>query len=269
MKRRTGFAAGLLGLIVAIGFPAVAHAGPVGPAGNCLYATNNGSLVSGGSYEQQGNGNFGVTTTAPFWSVIAGYGGQGENSDVALHGAPWSTCNLYKSSAAANPIADWVAFDNNSGRLPIGGYTAQFSQAAEFFPQFVAGNRALLTGSPTTDQSIGYDPSPWTVDVRDVLLSGGHSYSFRVTGGFSSIYLVRSLANDSTTWSMTRDNATHRLELPLTNPNAPSQTDVTDISRTGTLTLHDTNVNAWYGFIVVRNAFWGVPVSVRVSTTTP
>ena len=246
--------------------PAVAsvHGGPP----TCYYEVNQGTLASGPSQFAQGR-TYGLTTTGAYWSIVGGFGQQMADVDVTLHNAPYSTCNALGTSAEANPVADWIAFDNNTGRLPIGDYTSKFFPVGGQL-QFIAGSQTLSTDTPNIDQPLGYNTNTfWTLDIRDVYLTGGHNYSFRVTGGFSSIYLVRSQTNDSTTWTKTRATANARLELPLTNPNAPFGTDVTDISRTGTLTLHDTNVNQWFGFIVVRNAFWGVPVSVRVTTTTP
>ena len=90
--------------------------------------------------------------------------------DTHLHDGPATACNTLDTSTNSNPLkSTWVAFDNNSGRLPIGPYGVGYD-GGKYINQFVAGTRTLATTTPSVDQPIAAGWAYWIVDIRDVYL---------------------------------------------------------------------------------------------------
>lgn len=213
---------------------------------------------------------FGVTTDQPYWSVVATHGSQGYNSDLGFYRPPARWCHPLATSAEDYANTDWVAIDNNPGRYPTGSYLARVVGAGEvpkYLVQFVAGHDSLATGEPTTEQPVGLSTGPWNpgvndwiVDIRDVWLNLGGTYTFTVTGGLDAMYLLRSDQSDTTTWTRNRTSAEAVLQVP------PSASDMPDQPRQGSLTVHPTQ-SGWYGALFVRNGWWGPPVTVRVAAS--
>ncbi|MCI0686893.1 MAG: hypothetical protein L0Y54_06615, partial [Sporichthyaceae bacterium] len=186
---------------------------------------------------------------------------QGYDSDIRL--LDNAGCSLRSSRMGSFTPTDWVAFDNNAGRLPPGPYIGEVighpgnTSPIRYMVQFVQGQRTLSTSTPYTDQPIGASYSAWMVDIRDVYLSVGTTYTFTVTGGLSAVYVLGSATGDPTSWAQTPATAGASLLLPGTN---------LDIPQTGSLSMHPPNAG-WYAALFVRNGWWGAPVTVRVSTS--
>ena len=256
------------GLVLVPALPAAAL-----PArGICVAQPDNGPMASGTAFILPVTGFYDVAPTGPYWSIIATRGSQGARPDAALYKAPPTTCNQLDVSADSDPgDADWVAFDNNTGRLPVQPYSADFFTQGKFMAQFVAGSKTLSTSDPGVKQPIGLggtnssDPSKyWIADIRDVYLTGGTTYTIKVVGGFSGLYLLHSRTNDSTTWTYTHATASAELELPKQTATIPF-VDVLMQNRTATLTFKDVNIDAWYGLVVARDGWWGNAVTVQIS----
>jgi hypothetical protein len=208
-----------------------------------------------------------IETVAPNWSVVATRGSQGGDPDVDLLSAPDACIVLGSSNEQGPGTADWVAFDNNLGRLPIGSYVSQvydhqpYSGVTKQVTQFVAGSQVLLTGDPTADQPVGFGASPgdtanaWIVDIRDVYLRAGTSYTFTVNGGLDAMYVLQSSATDASTWSRTRSTAAASVQLSRPDSDQPG---------TGSLEYRPAE-SGWHGALFVRDAWWGPAVTVRVS----
>jgi hypothetical protein len=243
-----------------------------GPPPVCLSYPSSATLASGPEAQWPSAGYYDITPHGPYWSVVAGRGSQLGNTDVGLYGHPATACNQYTNSADAEwTHTDWIAFDNNAGRLPVATYTARFytSPGSDFY-QFVAGSKRLSTSEPTVDQPMGLGQclvgncpagTEWLVDVRDVWLSAGSTYTFKIKGGFNAAYILHSNTAKSDTWTRTKATANPSVILPDTDPNVPQ--GVTTIVRTASLTFHPA-VSAWFGFLVVRNLGIGKAVTVKV-----
>jgi hypothetical protein len=233
-------------------------------AGICTPLHIDSVLAAGPANEAGGTKNRTVTPTGDFWSFIGTRRSQGGATNLYFYD-PNSSCSLLNSSTDPNTDhTDWVAFNTNEGRLPIQPAVAAF-QDGQDYEQFVAGHKVWLTSEPTVDQTVGYPSDVWIGDIGDVWMTGGSSYSFRVTGGFSAIYVLRSKPTDSTTFTKTAATANSKLVMPV-------PTDGTDPllkNRTGTLTIHDTNIDDWFAVLIVRDGWWGNPVTMRASVTTP
>jgi hypothetical protein len=208
-----------------------------------------------------------IETVAPFWSVVATRGSQGGDPDVDLLSAP-AACTVLGSSDEQGPgTADWVAFDNNPGRLPIGPYMAQvydhqpYSGVTKHVTQFVAGSQVLSTADPTADQPVGFGASTggtvddWIVDIRDIYLTAGTSYTFTLNGGLDAMYVLQSSATDPSTWSGRRSTAAASVQLSRPDSNQPGTTSLE----------YRPAASGWYGALFVRDAWWGPAVTVRVS----
>jgi hypothetical protein len=245
-----------------------ASAAPARPYISCLPYPSSGTMASGPAAQYPSAGTFDMTPTGHYWSVVAARGSQLGNVDIALHDSPANLCNEYTRSDDANAgHADWIAFDNNSGRLPVTTYGARFytSPGSDYY-QFVAGNAVLSTTQPTLDQPMGLGgTTAWIADVHDVWLVDASTYTFTVTGGFSAVYLLRSSSAEPDTWTRTKTTANPSVVLPDSDPSAPPG-GVLDMVRTGTLTFHP-QTSKWFGLLVVRNGWWGKAVSVRVSVS--
>jgi hypothetical protein len=269
-RTRTGLVAGLVVLSATAALVVAPATGASAGLINCIPYPVTGTLASGAATESgpEGAAYWDVNTQHLYWSVIATRGSQGSHPDAALYGSPPSPCSFLDSSTDPDlGHSDWVAFDNNSGRLPVGTYTGRFYNAGQYYRQFVAGGSVLYTDEPTVDQPMGLGgTTSWIADVHDVYLSDGVTYHFTVTGGFNGIYLLHSKPSDSTTWTRTKSTVNLKLVLPDTDPNQPPG-GVTDMVRTGTLNAHVVGTSDWFGLLVVRNAWWGKPVTVRVSTS--
>jgi len=234
--------------------------------GNCVDEASAGPLPSGPS-SPGWQGIHDVSPTGPYWSIVAGRGAQGSNVGVALYHSPFNTCGgLDQSAFIDDRYADWVALDNNAGRLPVQAYAADFF--ADSGPgQFLAGSKTLSTTEPGVKQSIGWgSDQTWIADIRDVHLTGGTTYTIKVVGGFSGLYLLHSKTNDPSTWTYNPTTASAKLELPKQTNTTPF-VDVLTKDRTATLTFKDVNIDAWYGLVVARDGWWGNAVTVQISAT--
>jgi hypothetical protein len=206
---------------------------------------------------------YGIQAHYSYWSVIATRGSQGYDADIKLLPSSAGMCESLATSVTGDFIpTDWVAFDANSGRLPAGTYIANVidhpvnTSPVKFDVQFVDGHKTLSTTAPLTDQAIGTGYTDWLVDIRDVWLNAGSSYTFKVTGSLNAMYLLGSDPAYNNTWTQTMYTASPSLAWPGTDPTAPE---------TGTVIVHPTQ-SAWYGALFVRNGWWGSAVTVRVST---
>ena len=258
----------LLGVAVATAAIVLVSAPTPAQAAMCISVPISGTITSGpsGTNPDWGDEYFGATTTYHYWSIVGARGSQGATVSTSLLSSP-SLCSILETTDSDAAASRWVAFDNNVGRLPIGSYDAGF-QGGKYIKQFVAGSRTLSTSSPTTDQSVGYgagvNDNSWIVDIRDVYLTAGHTYTFIVTGGFSGLYLLHSDSDDASTWTAKKATAWAKVTLPDDDPNAPPGHSGEDIVRTATLTVHPI-VSDWYGAVFSRNGWWGPAVTVRVS----
>jgi len=234
------------------------------PIGLCQPITPEVSLPDDGAELQWADQVYGVQTNYLYWSVVATRGSQGYNPDLALNPSPANLCNIMGASLNGQfSPTDWVAWDNNGGRYRTGPYvTSIFGHAGnaphvqKYMVQFVRGSQTLTTASPLTEQPVGRT-GDWVVDIRDILLYPGVTYTFTVTGGVSAVYLLRSDTADSATWAQTGDASTPSLVMPGTD---------LDVPQTATFTVTPTQAS-WYGALFVRNGWWGVPTTVRISTS--
>ncbi|BCJ74513.1 hypothetical protein CS0771_40570 [Catellatospora sp. IY07-71] len=253
VSRLAAACAALVATTLAAGPPA-ASAGPL----PCLAPTS-ATLNDEGAVLKWQLATYRVTTRSNFWSVVATRGSQGWDSDIALFGP--DGCLLGESRQGDFIPADWVAFDNNSGRLPVGAYATRVlshsgnTNPVKYNVQFVAGGRTLSTSTPAVDQPIGASYLDWTVDIRDVYLSNTATYTFTATGGFSSLHLLGSSATDPATWARTRGTAVASASTPFYDLDRP---------QTVTLTFRPAQ-SGWYGALFVRDGWWGAPVTVRVA----
>jgi len=212
---------------------------------------------------------YGVQTNNAYWSVVATRGSQGYDTDLNLHGSPANRCNkLGTSLDGSDAPTDWVAWDNNGGRYPIGPYVADIFEHAggppqilqpKYLAQFVRGSQTLSTISPLTWQPVGHPPQ-WIVDIRDVLLYAGTTYTFTVIGGVSGVYLLHSDTANSATWAQGRNTSTPFLYW------SPNLADFFTVSHYGTFTVTPTQTS-WYGALFVCDGWWGVPTSVNISAS--
>jgi len=240
--------------------PATAAPAAAIPPIPCPTAPTGPDLLDSGPMLMWSLSAYRVVTRNNYWSVVATRGSQGYDPDIQLFDGV-SQCMLGKSNQEGMPPTDWVAFDNNSGRLPVGTYPTRVvgrftnTSPVKYQVQFVQGQRTLATSTPTVSQPIGDAYGDWVVDIRDVYLSAGSTYTFTVTGGLSAMHLLSSTATPAT-WVKTPTTVGPSLVLP--NPDL-------NVVQTGTLT-HTATQSGWYGALFVRNGWWGAPVSVRVST---
>jgi hypothetical protein len=164
----------------------------------------------------QVSATYGPQTTRPYWSVVATVGHLGGQSDLTVYGPNDA---LVGASAAGFGIVDWVAIDNNSGRLPVGAYTVDVSAATDggrpttHLVQFVSGGAMLTPGQPET--AIGYANGPWLVDVRDVYLGAGQTMNLKVRGldNLTAVHVLRS-TDSPASWAPTRSDTASSVDLP-------------------------------------------------------
>ena len=209
---------------------------------------------------------FDVAAPHPYWSIVAARGSQGSTVETQLHDGPPTACNAIDTSSNSNAYrSTWVAFDSNGGRFPTGAYSVRYD-GGKYIAQFVAGSRSLATNTPSTDQPIASGWANWIVDVRDVYLYAGTTYTFTVTGGFDGLYLLHSDASTPSTWTGRKSTAWASATLPYDDPNeGPGQIGA-ELVRTTTLTVHPTS-SGWYGAVVSRDSWWGAGVTIRVATS--
>ncbi|MEU8003851.1 hypothetical protein AB0B66_22065 [Catellatospora sp. NPDC049111] len=250
--RRWGRFAGIAALA---GLLVSAAAGPVGAAGPgpiCLAPTGE-DLPDTGPVLKWSLSSYRVTTVSSYWSVVAVRGSQGYNPDLVLHDQ--AKCVLAAGEDGSANRVDWIAFDNNSGRLPIGAYPARVyghpgnTSPVKYQVQFVRG-WATLSTTATYFQPVGTTSSDWVVDIRDVHLTAGTTYLFTVNGGVTSMHLLGS-TGESATWSKTATTADRTVDIELPGPLYGGFT--VTAPRTG-----------WYGLLFVRDSVLNVPVAVQI-----
>jgi hypothetical protein len=97
----------------------------------------------------------------------------------------------------------------------------------------------------------------WLIDVRDISLQAGLTYSFQVTGGQGmQVHLLSSTATSST-WAQSASTSTARLTLAGDDPSR---------SATGAFTVRPTTTGR-YGVLFVRTIWAGPSTWVRVSSS--
>jgi hypothetical protein len=243
-------------LLLALAVPAAAA--PARGPRPCLAPTST-DLLDEGAVLKLNLSMFRTTTAHSYWSVVATRGSQGYDSDIAQYDP--SSCLLAGSALGGFSLADWVAFDNNASRLPVGTNATRFighagnTSPVKYYAQFVQGDQTLST-TASVFQPIGAGYGSWIVDIRDVYLSAGTPYTFTVTGGLSYLHVLGSSAGIPGSWSKTAATA----DFSLTLPGADLYT-----AQTGALTVTPAQ-SGWYGALFVRNGWWGAPVSVRITS---
>ncbi|MBV1852764.1 hypothetical protein [Catellatospora tritici] len=241
-----------------LAFSAPASAVPTRGPLPCLAPTSS-DLLDEGAVLKSSLGTYRITTAHSYWSVVATRGSQGYDSDIVLHDP--TSCPLNSSTLGGFSPADWVAFDNNAGRLPIGTYATRVNghpgntSPVKYLVQFVQGDQTLST-TTTAFQPVGTGYGDWIVDIRDVYLSAGTPYTFTVSGGLSALYVLGSSAGAPGGWSKTAATADFSLTLPGTDLYTP---------QTGTLAVTPAQ-SGWYAALFVRNGWWGAPVSARITS---
>jgi hypothetical protein len=265
---------GVLATAVVVVTTGMTAAASVTPSATCTPVDVQATLLSGPVDWTVNPGftspaGYGVDTTGPYWSVVATRGSQGGDPDLSLYSAP-DTCALLGSDHHSGGIAaDWVAFDNNAGRLPIGHFVTQvydhqpYNGVTKHVTQFVTGDHVLSTTDGNADQSVGYGASDgaanaWIVDIKDVFLTAGTLYTFTVDGGLDNVFLLQSSTTDASTWRRTSATAVASAAVPRID---------LDHSGHGTLEYRPT-VTDYYGVLFVRNAWWGPEATVRISAHT-
>ncbi|MFI7599368.1 hypothetical protein [Actinoplanes sp. NPDC049681] len=212
--------------------------------GSALAATALGSgtaVVTTGVRE-----SYAVSMATSYWSVVATVGYQGGQSDIALSGPTGTTVGR---SAEGFGTVDWVAVDNNSGRHPLGAYTADVTSTTDggrpttHLTQFVGGDKVLAASQP--ESVVGMANGPWLVDVRDINLQAGRTVTFTVRGldSIDSVTVLQSTP-DPTTWTRTRGAAALSVEMPK------ADTDQQTYSFTYTAPA-----SGWYG-VVFESRGW-------------
>ncbi len=251
-SRRVFGIAAVVGLLVTT---AVGPAQAAVPPPLCL-APVSADLFDVGPVLQWSLKAYRVTTTKAYWSVVSVRGSQGYNPDLALHDP--TQCPMANSGNGSATRVDWVAFDNNMGRLPLGAYPAKVyghpgnTSPVKYLAQFVQGGSSLSTTS-TKFQPVGTAYTDWQVDIRDVYLTAGKSYQFTVYGGVNSVHLLGS-SSDPATWARTASTAEHSLNFGVGDPDEPQHGDIwMTATRTG-----------WHGLLFVRDSPWNVPASVHI-----
>ncbi|WP_155371589.1 hypothetical protein [Catellatospora vulcania] len=250
--RRTRWIAGVA---VLVGLLASTAAGPVraaGPGPLCVAPTGE-SLYDTGPVLRWNLNTYWVTTASAYWSVVSVRGSQGYNPDLVFHDQ--AKCVLATSADGSATRVDWVAFDNNSGRLPIGSYPARVfghpgnTSPVKYQVQFVQGRASLSTTSGYA-QPVGTAFADWQVDIRDVHLTAGTTYLFTVNGGVSSVHLLGS-TGEPASWARTAATADRTMDIDPAGPlygvlaaTAP---------RTG-----------WYGLLFVRDSPVNIPLTVHI-----
>jgi hypothetical protein len=189
-----------------------------------------------------------VATTVHGWNVVAARGSQGADPDVSVGRV--GGCVLATSKLADAFVTDWVAFDTGAGRLPAGPYATRVT-SDKFMIQFDNGG-TLSTTQPARNQPVGITGSSWLVDVRDVTLTAGTTYTFKVTGGLDSVYVLGGASPVRTAGSLAPN-----LVLP--------PTDDPEVARTGTFTFKPTTTGR-YGILFVRDIWVGAAASVKITT---
>ncbi|MDI1462707.1 hypothetical protein QEZ54_17165 [Catellatospora sp. KI3] len=259
MIRTTRVPVGLAAVWALLLTPAApASAVPVRGPLPCL-APATADLLDEGAVLKTSLATYRATTAGSYWSVVATRGSQGYDSDIALHDP--TACLLNSSAQGGFSPADWVAFDNNSGRLPTGmnptrvyGHPGNTSPV-KYKVQFVSGDQTLST-TATVFQPVGTAYGDWIVDIRDVYLTAGTPYTFTVTGGLSHLYVLGSSAGAPATWSRTAAGADFALHLPGTDLYT---------AQAGSLAVTPAQ-SGWYAALFVRDGWWGAPVSVRITS---
>jgi hypothetical protein len=85
----------------------------------------------------------------------------------------------------------------------------------------VDGSQILRTDVPTTAQPVGTHVNSaggWLIDIGDVYLQAGHTYTFRVHGVFQAVWLLRSDESNVSTWAQNHDDAVASLVMPDVYP---------------------------------------------------
>lgn len=255
-SRRSAGIAAVVGLLVSMAALPAQAAGPspicLSPAGQDLYDVGPVLKWSLNTYR--------VTTTESYWSVVSVRGSQGYNPDLVLRDQ--AHCVLASSENGSATRVDWIAFDNNTGRLPLGAYPARVyghpgnTSPVKYLAQFVKGKWPLST-TTTYFQQVGTAYPDWQVDIRDVQLIAGKKYGFTVNGGVNSVHLVGS-TSDPASWAKSAATADHTLDFGVDLPGDVPQFGMLEVTapRTG-----------WYGLVFVRDATWEVPAYVHISVS--
>jgi hypothetical protein len=167
----------------------------------------------------------------PAWSIAATQTWGGGQPDLVVSRPDGS---VRAASAEGFGVLDWVAVDTHAGRLPVGRFDVRVTTSTDFgrptghVVQLVKGGVALAPGGATV---VGSADRQWLVDVRDMRLAGGEMVHLQVGAGIGAVYVLRSDATTSITWSPTRATAEFGFELP--KPDSDADTFGVDFTAPG------------------------------------
>jgi hypothetical protein len=194
--------------------------------------------------------NYGFSTTANYWSVVAVRPPVGSTVDYDLDlfdDRPQST--LLASSADGGSRVDFVAVDSN--RRALGDYyprVRQFSGTGNYRVQLAQGGTTLPAA---TSQALTMGSAD-VVAVRDSFLTAGSSATFTVSSsgtGDAELFVLGSKSGDSSTWVRGRGSA-------LAGANAAGPGGLEQV----TLTAPE---DGWYGVVLVNKSGSGTYTLTR------
>jgi hypothetical protein len=150
------------------------------------------------------NNTYDFATTTRYWSVVAARPEAGNDLTLTLKDSTGATV---ATSTGHSGRPEWVAIDSNTGRRPLGGYTANVRQtgtAGRYRVELAQGTDSILA-SVRTRLTI---PAGSTVLVRDVYLKPGDYLGVTVPDDRKAeVHLMDSMAAFPPTWVPTVDRA--------------------------------------------------------------
>ena len=200
-----------------------------------------------------------------YWAVFAAVGTEPrfdanlwtwrpDPADPGKVGSQWSSF----TKDASGP--EWVALDFNAGRFPSGPEHVDLwgphqspnppPAKAKYLIQYVQGRPALHPDDPTPDQQVGF-AGAWLVDIRDVNLVAGKTYTIQGTG-LAALTLLRSDPDPKGSWTWAQ--STHWFNDHSYHADAAGKITLT------------APTSGWYG-LVVESATRSGTRTVRITTS--